>query len=204
MCNKDVCTIPHILGACKISFQQGRFTFGHGSVLQHVVLVLKSFLKNLPTNTTKKCNTIKFVKSGTKYSNTKISSKGILNLASVWIILADLTGDYLFPFQLALTELPPDILLFSMPSKQPVLLELTCPCEENTENWHPQKLNKYAPLAKVIEKTGWVVDLFAIEVGARGYSSESLPIYLKRLGFNNKIVQKTTKSLRCISMKASF
>ena len=61
LCPKDVCTIPHILGACKISLQHGRFTFRHDSVLQHLVLVLKSFLKNLPINTTKKCNTIKFV-----------------------------------------------------------------------------------------------------------------------------------------------
>ena len=44
----------------------------------------------------------------------------------------------------------------------------------------------------------------AIKVGARGYSSKSLLICLKRLGFNNKIVQKTTKSLSCISIKASF
>ena len=204
LCHKDVCTIPHILGACKISLQLGRFTFRHDSVLQHLVLVLKSVLKNLPVNTTKKCNTIKFVKSGTKCSKTKIASKGILHLASDWILLADVKGDYLFPFQLALTELHPDILLFSKSSKRAVLLELTCPCEENMENWHSQKLNKYTPLAKVIEKNGWVVDLFAIEVGARGYSSKSLPICLKRLGFNNKIVQKTTKSLSCISMKASF
>ena len=44
LCHKDVCTIPHILGACKISLQLGRFTFRHDSVLQHLVLVLKSFL----------------------------------------------------------------------------------------------------------------------------------------------------------------
>ena len=205
--HKDVCTISHILGACKISLQQGRFTFRHDSVLQHLVLVLKSFLKNLPINATKKWNTIKFVCDkvfGTKCSKTKISSKGILHLASDWILLADVKGDYLFPFQLALTELHPDILLFSKSSKRAVLLELTCPCEENMENWHSQNLNKYTPLAKVIEKNGWVVDLFAIEVAARGYPSKWLPICLKRLGFNHKVVQKTTKSLSCISMKASF
>ena len=76
-------------------------------------------------------------------------------------------GNYLFPFQLALTELHPDILLFSKSSKTAVLLELTCPCEENMESWHSQKLNKYTPLAKVIEDNGWAVDLFAIEVGAQ-------------------------------------
>ena len=191
LCHKDVCTIPHILGACKISLQQGRFTFRHDSVLQHLVLVLKSFLKNLPINTTKKCNTIKFVKSWTKCSKTKIASKGILHLASDWILLADVKGDYLFPFQLALSK----------SSKRAVL---SCPCEENMENWYSQKLNKYTPVAKVIERNVWAVDLFAIKVDARGYSSKSLPIFLKRLGFNNKIVQKTTKSLSCISMKASF
>ena len=62
--HKDVCIIPHILGACKISLQQGRFTFRYHSILQYLVLVLKYFLKDLPNNTTKKYNTIKFVKSG--------------------------------------------------------------------------------------------------------------------------------------------
>ena len=81
LCHKDVYTIPHILGACKISLQQGRYTFRHDSVLQHLVLVLKSFLKNLPNNTTKKCNSIKFVKSGTKLFKTNNVSKRILHLA---------------------------------------------------------------------------------------------------------------------------
>ena len=47
-------------------------------------------------------------------------------------------------------------------------------------------MHKYTPLAKVIEKSGWAVDLFAIKVGARGYSSKSLPIFLKILGFKKK------------------
>ena len=76
---------------------------------------LKSFLKDLPNYTTKKCNTIKFVKFGTRCSKTKNVSKGILYLASDWILLADVKDDYLFPFQLALTELHPDILLFQNP-----------------------------------------------------------------------------------------
>ena len=74
----------------------------------------------------------------------------------------------MFPFQLALAELHPDIFLFSKSSKGAVLLELTCPCEEDMENWHSQKLNKYTPVAKVTEKNGWAVDQFPIEIGARG------------------------------------
>ena len=150
LCHKDVCTIPDILGACKISLEQGTITFRHDSVLQHVVLVLKSFLKDLPNNITEKCKNIKFVVSGTKLSKTNIVHKGILHLASDWVLLADVKGDYLFPFQLVLTELHPDTVLFSKSSKQAVLLELICPCKENMESWHSHKLNKYTPFAKVI------------------------------------------------------
>ena len=82
-----------------------------------------------------------------------------------------------------------------------VAKSMTC---ANIESWHSQIFNKYTPLAKVIEDNAWAVDLFAIEVGARGYFSWSLSICLKRLVFNNKIVQKTTKFLSCICMKASF
>ena len=174
------------------------------TVLQHLVLVLKFFLKDLANKTTKKCNTIKFVKSGTKFSKTNNVSKVIFHIISDWILLADMKGDYLFPFQLALVELCPDILLFSKSSKRAVLLELTCPCKENMESWHSQKLNKYTPLAKVTENNGWAVDLFAVEVAAPECSSRLLSICLKRLGFNNKIVQKTIKSLSFISMIASF
>ena len=101
----------------------------------------------------------------------------------------------------------PDIALFSKYSKTAALLELTCPCEENMQSWHSQKLNKYSPLPKVIVDNGWTADLFAIVVGALGYSSRWLSICsicLKRLSYNNKIAYKTTKSWSCISLKASF
>ena len=124
LCHKDVCTISHILGARKIFLQQGRFTFRHDSVLQHLLLVLKSFLKDLQNNTTKICNTIKFVKSATNFSKTINVSKSILHLASDWILLSDVKGEYSFPFKLSLTELHPDIALFSKYSKRAVLLDL--------------------------------------------------------------------------------
>ena len=55
---------------------------------------------------------MKYVKSGTKFSKTNNFSKSILHQASDWILLADVKGDYVFPFQLALTELYPDVVLF--------------------------------------------------------------------------------------------
>ena len=49
---------------------------------------------------------------GTKFSKANVST-GILHLASDWILLADVKGDYVFPFQLALIEWHTDIFLFS-------------------------------------------------------------------------------------------
>ena len=82
------------------------------------------------------------VKSGTKSFKTNNVSKGIIHLASDWILLANDKGNYLFPVQLAFTELCPDIALFSK-------LSLTCVSREIMESWHSQELNKYTPLAKV-------------------------------------------------------
>ena len=47
LCSKDVCTTAHILGACKVSLQQGRYTFRHDTVLSEVTEVLKTFILNI-------------------------------------------------------------------------------------------------------------------------------------------------------------
>ena len=72
------------------------------------------------------------------------------------------------------------------------------------ETWHSVKLGKYTPLSTIISSNGWSVDLFAVEVGARGYCAKSLPITLKKLGFGSKLVKRSTKTLGSTSMKSSF
>ena len=141
----------------------------------------RSFLKDLPNHTIKKWNTRRFVKSGRRFSKPNNVSKSILHLASDWILLEDVKGDQLFPFQLARTELHPDV-LFSKSSKEAILLELTWLCEENMKNWNFQKLSKYTPLAKAIEENGWALDLFSIEVDAWGSSPRSLS-FSQKTGF---------------------
>ena len=88
--------------------------------------------------------------------------------------------------------------------KRIIIIELTCPCEENMESWHSIKLSKYLSLVDVIRRSGWFVDLFAIEVGARGYCSRSVPLCLKKLGFTNKEAFLVSRQLGDTSMKASF
>ena len=45
--SKDICTTAHVLGACKTSQQQGRYTFRHGAVLRKVTETLKTFILNI-------------------------------------------------------------------------------------------------------------------------------------------------------------
>ena len=55
-----------------------------------------------------------------------------------------------------------------------------------------------------IESKGWCVELFAVEVGARGYCSKSVLCCFKKLGFNNKLIRNTIKKLSKSSMECSF
>ena len=83
-----------------------------------------------------------------------------------------------------------------------ILIELTCPCEENMEAWHNVKVNKYLPLKSVIENNGWSVELFAVDVGARGYCSRLVLCYFKRLGLRN--CNTTIKQISKCSMECSY
>ena len=46
LCSKDLCTTAHILGACKVSLLQGRYTFKHDTVLCQAIEAVKTFISN--------------------------------------------------------------------------------------------------------------------------------------------------------------
>ena len=72
------------------------------------------------------------------------------------------------------------------------------------EAWHNVKVNKYLPLKSVIENNGWSVDLFAVEVIARGYCSRSVLCCFKSLGLGNRTINTTMKQISKCSMECSF
>ena len=61
---------------------------------------------------------------------------GILHSASDWNLKFDLDGTLEVPVFLAVFSLRPDILLFLRSTKKVIIIELTCPCEENMNQWH--------------------------------------------------------------------
>ena len=72
------------------------------------------------------------------------------------------------------------------------------------ESWHGTKINKYLTLKAIIECKGWCVELFAVEVGARGYCSKSVLSCFKKLGFNNKPIRNAIKKLSNLPWNAVF
>ena len=79
---------------------------------------------------------------------------------------------------LAVSTLRPDILLFSMSTKKVIIIELTCPCEENLSQWHEGKSQKCYPLCCSIRSNGCSVYFYAIEVGTRGFYAESEVVFV--------------------------
>ena len=170
-----------------------------------VFAALKSFISNIKETVPISAKTsIKFVKKGAKVPRKRSPPVGILHHASDRVLIADLNSNYCFPVHIAFTQLRPDITIFSNNLRKVILIELTCPCEENMESWHSTKINKYLALKTIIESNGWCVEVFAVEVGARGYCSRSVLCCFKKLGFSNALIRNTTKSLSKSSMECSF
>ncbi|XP_057305436.1 uncharacterized protein LOC130642368 [Hydractinia symbiolongicarpus] len=132
LCGKQVCTTAHILGACKTAVTQGRFTFRHDSVLRELSQLITTFSKSI-SSPVKHLNNVKFVKAGSHSSSKKSKPVGLLHLATDWLFLSDLNGELAFPGHIAITLLRPDLVLYSNNSERVILIELTCPCEENME-----------------------------------------------------------------------
>ena len=114
------------------------------------------------------------MKKGANVPGKRTPPVGILHYASGWVVLADFNSNYCFPVHIAFTQLRLDIIIFSNSLGKVILIDLTCPCEENMQSWHGTRINKYLALKTVIESNGWCVELFAVEVGARGYFPKSV------------------------------
>jgi len=209
LCPSDVCTTAHILGSCRGALDQGRITWRHDSVLFELFNEIIKFLgKYKPLSGGKrKQKFISFVSPGTLTHPKKHKRPGLFHLASDWVVLVDFDGNLVFPAHIAsrLISERPDLVIYSDREKYVILIELTCPCEENIEAWHAKKLATYnEKIVPYIKENGWSVSLFAIEVGARGYCATSVKYCLNTLGFSGKDSRRIIGNLGMISMKRSF
>ena len=92
------------------------------------------------------------------------------------------------------------MVIFTNSTKKVILIELTCPCEENMGKWHDKKLSKYLPLKTTIKFNGWSIHLFAVGVGLRDFRARSVMCGFHALGLRNSLVKSTIKELGALSM----
>lgn len=107
----------------------------------------------------------------------------------------DLDSQLVMPQQIALTRLRPDLVLWSEKCKKVLLIELTVPWEENIAFAHERKLKRYDELATQCNDRGWNCEVFAVEVGCRGFTGRSTTRFLERIGLRGKQLRMALKAI---------
>ena len=215
LCGKDPCSIPHILSGCSVALGHGRYRYRHDNVLRVLCHHISGFLNNKTCKgvasaaVSNSSGPIQFVRSGAKPQCTSghqrsWSKPGLLLASEKWEFLSDLDKRLIFPAHIVVTSLRPDIVVYSDNCKTVIMIELTCPSEENFQKQHLAKLARYTDLEADCEAAGWKVHLFAVEVGARGYTAQSLTSCLRVLGLKNRPLRKCLEEAGNEALRTSF
>lgn len=197
-CREAVGTARHLLAGCKVLLDRGYYSRRHDRVLEIIREAVSLSVARAQKGVTTNQRQINFVKGGSTV-NSKSKLFSIIGTAPDWTILMD-TYDkhYKIPEDVGVSSSRPDIFLFSKHIKHIILVELTVPWETNIPKDHTIKLNKYYDLTNALNKNGYVVNLYAVEVGARGIPAKSLYNLLKDLGLSrtaiNSILERASKA----------
>jgi hypothetical protein len=146
-----------------------------------------------------------FVKQGGSNGTRTVQTQTcLLSGASDWNMLVDyMHSTYVFP-DFIVTPQRPDVLIWSPSKKRFIMIELTCPMEENIEAATIRKQAKYMHLLDEGKNAKWSGHLLTIEVGARGYVALSTTRCLKKLGLPHAIRNHLLKTLSTVVAKCSY
>ena len=139
---KCYANLKHILSCCKVAITQGRYRWRHDQVLRVIAESIEKLRRGKAAG--KPSNNIVFVKEGTSLLRSR--SKGQKNLMSTaddWKLEVDLNKKLVFPREIVMTNLRPDIVLSSQKAKTVVMIELTVPWEDHIEEANERKRLKY-------------------------------------------------------------
>jgi len=112
-----------------------------------------------------------------------------------WKIITDLDRQMRVPQVIVLTRQRPDLILFSEKQKETIMMELTVPWEENMTWAHERKLDRYEDLRMDCAGRGWRCEVFAVEVGCRGFLGKSAVKFLERIGLTSKHLRTAQKEI---------
>ena len=120
-----------------------------------------------------------------------------------WEILVDLEKRLVFPAEIVVTALRPDMVLVERLKKMVMIFELTVPCEDRMMEANVRKSNKYEELRQECEDAGWKARCYAIEVGCRGFAGHSLRTFFKAVGMNGRKLCGNLERVAVAAEKAS-
>jgi hypothetical protein len=108
------------------------------------------------------------------------------------------------PTDICTTNSRPDIIIWSLSLRKVILIELTCPSEENIQTAKIRKTERYTPLLQQIQPAGWAVSLFLVEAGVRGCLSRSFHQCPRAIGVPNSTAKKTLKAVQTVVSRCSY
>ena len=109
-------------------------------IIAHEMQVKISQVKN-EVRKVSKDSTIVFVKKGEKTSK----RKDVKNFpeAKDWVMGVNVDQHLRFPQAVCIPTQTPHIVIYSLKLSKVILIELTCPAEENIEERHSEKISRY-------------------------------------------------------------
>ena len=126
---------------------------------------------------------IPFVPAGGQSKGRKTTPDiGILAGSNDWKVESDIEERLVFPVTIAVTQLRPDIVLWSAKGRTEVNGELTVPWEDNMQEAYERKKLRYAELVAECVQRGWRAHCYPFEVGCQGFIRRSLLCFLRDLG----------------------
>ena len=212
---QKICTLFHILVGCDRALKTKRYSWRHDSVLATLLPHLQRKIKEINAcKPGKDC--IPHISSSFVSANKNSKSsfrvfhfqRSLLHGAYDWQLLVDFNHNQIvFPPTICPTDLRPDIVIWSESLKKVIIIELTCPAEENIVAAQVRKSARYLELQNLIKtftKGSWTSKALTIEVGARGFVARSMSSCLRRLGFSSRSTSHICRSVSLITARCSY
>ena len=207
LCNAPQCTLMHILSMCTVALEQRRYSWRHDSVLNTLQPELLKHIESWNESKEVKSNKIIFVKAGERKAKTKSGSTPdhLLRSSHDWKFQIDFRDKpVIFPVEICPSALRPDIVIWSINTHFAILIELTCPAEENIHDAKLRKETRYAELLTQIESAGWSTKLFTVEAGVRGCLSKTFLSTLRKLGFSPRLAKSVCSKVSDVVSRCSY
>ena len=129
----------------------------------------------------------------------------LLEGSTDWHVATNLKHNLIFSPEIALTTKRPDIVIWSVKAKKKkdFVIELTVHFEETFDWAHQRKLKKYDDLREQCVRNGWIINVFPIEVGCRGFIANLTPAFLTNLGLPPSDKRKYMEKIQDKALTAS-